>query len=322
MRYETLGTYTVSAVYTGDGSNGSSSGAVIEYVQAPSTTGLTTSGSPVVVGQPVTFTATVTVAPKNGTVPDGELVTFYDGSKEIGTGTTASGVATVTTSALAAVHALHQGHLQRGCHAQAEHGEGRAGGVKVCDDDGAGLQFEPFEPGADGDFHGDGYFVGAEHTYRVCLIQGWNDDTWIEEIERWRSRICEVEPGDRHTLDRRRIRRRCGIGREFFSCRDAGGELSGAAAVFERENSLRSGWRALAWTGGVPVAPQALTSPRKPKDGLNGAPSSEVAATTPRLPPGRRPVAPQHILISIWTGGAPRRPIDYCGRPRRCIRSA
>ncbi len=102
MRYETLGTYTVSAVYTGDGSNGSSSGAVIEYVQAPSTTGLTTSGSPVVVGQPVTFTATVTVAPKNGTVPDGELVTFYDGSKEIGTGTTASGVATVTTSALAA----------------------------------------------------------------------------------------------------------------------------------------------------------------------------------------------------------------------------
>jgi Big-like domain-containing protein/VCBS repeat protein/FG-GAP repeat protein len=103
IRYDTLGTYTVSAIYSGDGSNGSSSsGTLTEYVQAPSTTVLTTSGSPVLVGQPVTFTATVTVAPKNGAIPNGGVVEFYDGPKEIGTGATASGVATFTTSSLEA----------------------------------------------------------------------------------------------------------------------------------------------------------------------------------------------------------------------------
>ena len=59
---------------------------------------LTTSGSPSHVGQSVTFTANV--AWTYGTVPDGELVTFFDKTTEIGTSTTASGVATFTTSSL------------------------------------------------------------------------------------------------------------------------------------------------------------------------------------------------------------------------------
>jgi hypothetical protein len=46
----------------------------------------------------VTFTATVTWT--YGTVPDGEAVTFFDGTIILGTGTTASGVATFTTSSL------------------------------------------------------------------------------------------------------------------------------------------------------------------------------------------------------------------------------
>jgi hypothetical protein len=45
----------------------------------------------------VTFTATVSPAP-----PDGETVTFYNGVSSIGTGTTASGVATLSTSTLPA----------------------------------------------------------------------------------------------------------------------------------------------------------------------------------------------------------------------------
>jgi len=48
----------------------------------------------------VTFTATVTST--HGAIPDGELVTFYDGKLAIGTGTTAGGVATFTTSSLKA----------------------------------------------------------------------------------------------------------------------------------------------------------------------------------------------------------------------------
>jgi len=63
-------------------------------------TAVTTSGSPSQAGQPVTFTSTIT--PKAGTIPDGELVTFFDGAKKIGTGTTLGGAATFTTSALKA----------------------------------------------------------------------------------------------------------------------------------------------------------------------------------------------------------------------------
>jgi hypothetical protein len=66
------------------------------------TTTLTSSSNPSVFGQPVTFTATVTVsAPGMGT-PTG-TITFRDGATTIGTGTlNASGVATFSTSALAA----------------------------------------------------------------------------------------------------------------------------------------------------------------------------------------------------------------------------
>jgi hypothetical protein len=59
---------------------------------------MSTSGTPSFVGQPVTFTATV--MSQYGAIPDGELVTFYDGTIVIGTGATASGVATFTTSLL------------------------------------------------------------------------------------------------------------------------------------------------------------------------------------------------------------------------------
>ena len=76
---------------------------LIEEVGKPpflSDTTLATSGSPSQLGQPVTFTATVTS--KYGAIPNGELVTFYDSKIEIGTGTTTSGVATFTTSSLTA----------------------------------------------------------------------------------------------------------------------------------------------------------------------------------------------------------------------------
>jgi hypothetical protein len=50
------------------------------------------------VGQPVTFTATV--KPALGSIPSGDHVTFYNGTASIGTGTTVSGVATLMTSSL------------------------------------------------------------------------------------------------------------------------------------------------------------------------------------------------------------------------------
>jgi hypothetical protein len=59
------------------------------------TTVLASSANPAVVGQSVTFTATITSATS---VPDGETVTFYQGSTALGTGTTSGGIATVSTS--------------------------------------------------------------------------------------------------------------------------------------------------------------------------------------------------------------------------------
>jgi hypothetical protein len=78
------------------------------------TTVLATSGSPSRVGQTVTFTAKITWS--YGTIPDGELVKFYDGATLIGTGATASGVATFTTSSLTAkthtIKATYAGDLR------------------------------------------------------------------------------------------------------------------------------------------------------------------------------------------------------------------
>ncbi len=100
-KYNSPGTYSISATYSGDANDGGSESATLtETIVAASKTALTTSGSPSFVGQSVTFTAAVMW--KYGTIPDGELVTFYDGTTAIGTGSTASGVATFTTSSLTA----------------------------------------------------------------------------------------------------------------------------------------------------------------------------------------------------------------------------
>jgi Bacterial Ig-like domain (group 3)/FG-GAP-like repeat len=56
-------------------------------------TALTSSPNPSQVNQTVTFTATVTPTP-----PNGEIVTFYNGKANLGTGATTNGVATLTTS--------------------------------------------------------------------------------------------------------------------------------------------------------------------------------------------------------------------------------
>jgi hypothetical protein len=98
MKYKSPGQHQIAASYSGDLQNGASSSPTLtEGIYYASGTKVSTSGSPSVVGQAVTFTAIV--SSKQG-IPDGELITFYDGSAEIGTGTTTDGSATFTTSAL------------------------------------------------------------------------------------------------------------------------------------------------------------------------------------------------------------------------------
>ena len=67
----------------------------------PTLTSLGVPATTVLVGQPLTLTATVTVAPPNTGTPTGGTVTFDDGSTVLGTALLTAGTAQLTTSALA-----------------------------------------------------------------------------------------------------------------------------------------------------------------------------------------------------------------------------
>jgi hypothetical protein len=99
--YATTGIHSIIAIFAGDANNaGSTSPPLTQGVAGRSQTVVTTSGSPSHVGQTVTFTALVTSV--YGAIPDGETVTFYDGSNAIGAGVTRGGMAIFSTSSLAA----------------------------------------------------------------------------------------------------------------------------------------------------------------------------------------------------------------------------
>ncbi len=101
--FSTAGTYSITAKYNGDASNTGSTSSVLSQVINASitstTTALTSSPNPSSVGQAVTFTATV--SSNAGSPPNGETVTFYNGSAVLGTSSLSAGIATLTTSSLA-----------------------------------------------------------------------------------------------------------------------------------------------------------------------------------------------------------------------------
>jgi len=96
-----VGTHGITAVYGGDsGYNGSTSSALSQVVnQGSTTTTVVSNNNPSLLGQNVTFTATVNVtAPAAGT-PTG-TVTFKDGAATLGTGALSGTTATFSTTAL------------------------------------------------------------------------------------------------------------------------------------------------------------------------------------------------------------------------------
>ena len=100
LSYKYISSHPITAVYAGDLDNASASisNTLTETVRGTSKTVATTSGSPSLVGQPVTFTAKV--ESKYAPIPDGELVTFYDGKTPLGSVALAGGTAAYTTSSL------------------------------------------------------------------------------------------------------------------------------------------------------------------------------------------------------------------------------
>ncbi len=98
--FSTAGTYTVTATYAGNSNFGSGSSSLSQVVTLyPTKTTVTSSASTSIIANPVTFTAVVTPS-STKTIPNGELVTFYNGSASIGTGTTTGSKASLTTTSL------------------------------------------------------------------------------------------------------------------------------------------------------------------------------------------------------------------------------
>lgn len=92
------GTYPIFAVYSGDTLySGNRSNTITETVnKITTTTALSSSQNPSLIGQSITFTATVSPSTATGTV------TFNDSSTELGSGTVSGGIATFTISSLSA----------------------------------------------------------------------------------------------------------------------------------------------------------------------------------------------------------------------------
>jgi hypothetical protein len=96
-----VGTHPVTASYAaGGGLAGSTSLPLVQQVvNAATTTSVTSSVNPSVLGQSVTFTATVAVVQPGAGTPAG-TVTFMDGSTVLGSATLSAGMATFSTTAL------------------------------------------------------------------------------------------------------------------------------------------------------------------------------------------------------------------------------
>jgi len=97
------GTQIITAIYSGDGNFLVSAAGPLKQIvnQDGTTTSIRSSANPSVVGQKVTFTATVTASLPGSGTPTGR-VTFWDGSKILGSGTLSGGSASYATSSLSA----------------------------------------------------------------------------------------------------------------------------------------------------------------------------------------------------------------------------
>jgi len=98
--FSATGTYSITAVYLGSlDYQGSISGTLSEMIgKATTTTTVASSANPSSFNQSITFTATVSSA--IGAPPNGETITFKDGSTTLGTGTLSGGMANFTASSL------------------------------------------------------------------------------------------------------------------------------------------------------------------------------------------------------------------------------
>lgn len=98
-----IGSHSITATFTGDSSFVASTSSTLTQTVNKITTAATLSSSSNTVnfGQQVSLNATV-----SPTVPNGEIITFYDGVTSIGTGTTSGGMATLVITLPSGTHSI------------------------------------------------------------------------------------------------------------------------------------------------------------------------------------------------------------------------
>jgi hypothetical protein len=100
-----LGSHNITAVYSGDGANqtSTSSPALVQVVKQTASLNLTSGLNPAHVYDPITFTVTASPLPSGGATPTGSITFSVDGSvPQGGTAPLTGGVATYTTALLSA----------------------------------------------------------------------------------------------------------------------------------------------------------------------------------------------------------------------------
>jgi hypothetical protein len=164
-----LGPHSLTAVFNSDTNgfawNNSTSAPLTQNVLNATTTVLTSSASPVNYGQTVTLTATLNPLSATG------KVTFYDGVTVLGTGTAASGIATLTTllaSGVRHLKAYYEGDSSDAAASSAPFSQtitAIAGNGFQPPNGSLGTGLAPFGM-ATGDFNGDGIadFVVTDQT--------------------------------------------------------------------------------------------------------------------------------------------------------------
>ena len=195
--YRVHGVHSLTAIYSGDLHNAAgTSTALTEYIgkfPVPSRTTLNTSGSPSLIGQTVTFTATVAPGDSSfGAIPDGEPVTLYDGTSTLGSVAVSNGSAAYSTPSLSTGN-IHQRNLSRRYDIHAEHGDGRAGRGSVSDNEFASFQPESFHPWPEGHLDCDGYHVRFNHADRESAVH-------VERINDWFGNTQQQRRGDSHQI--------------------------------------------------------------------------------------------------------------------------
>ena len=207
-----IGNYAIQAAYSGSANFGGSSdnSHALTVSSTATTTTLASSANPSVVGQIVTFAASVVASSPGLGTPTG-TVTFLDGTTTLGTGTLSNGTATFTTSGLP----LNANSITAAYGGSSTFAKSTSIGPQPDRQPGRDRRDRPLLGQSLGLRTGrrlhrrrDPRLAGDGRTNRLGDVQGWLDHPGHRGAQRRVGDLSRHDPLQRLPLDHRRLRRR------------------------------------------------------------------------------------------------------------------